>query len=87
MLTDPIYIVFRTLLSEKRVELGLTQVEVADRLKLPQSYVSKYENGERRLDFAEFLHVTKALGVDPVEFIKELLQRVEKQNVNTDRRL
>jgi len=68
------------------VKVGLTQVEVADRLSLSQSYVSKYENGERRLDLAEFLRVAEALGIDPVEFLQELLQRVKEQNVSPSKR-
>jgi len=87
MLTDPTYILFRKMLAEKRVEKGFTQVQVADRLRLPQSYVSKYENGERRIDIAEFLHVARALGIHPVEFLQELLRREEKQHVNPNGRL
>lgn len=68
------------------MKVGLTQVEVADRLSLSQSYVSKYENGERRLDLAEFLRVAEALGIDPVEFLQELLQRVKEQNVSPSKR-
>jgi ribosome-binding protein aMBF1 (putative translation factor) len=40
-------------LKEARVESGLSQQEVADKLGKPQSYVSKIESGERRLDVAE----------------------------------
>jgi transcriptional regulator with XRE-family HTH domain len=37
-----------------------------------QSFVSKYERGERRLDVVEFLDVAKALGVEPCKILKEL---------------
>ena len=40
-------------LKEARVEAGLSQQDVADKLGKPQSYVSKIESGERRLDVAE----------------------------------
>lgn len=50
------------LLRELRREAGLTQVEVAERLRVPQSFVSKYESGERRLDVVELKHVADALG-------------------------
>ncbi|HEX5889670.1 MAG TPA: helix-turn-helix transcriptional regulator, partial [Pyrinomonadaceae bacterium] len=53
---------FRELLREVRVRSKLTQTEVARRLGLPQSYVSKYETGERRLDFVETLFVCEVLG-------------------------
>jgi len=63
---------FRRLLIEARAGAGLTQVEVAERLSRPQSFVSKYENGERRLDVIEFLQVTRAIGVDAGRLIKKL---------------
>ena len=51
-----------TLLRELRREAGLTQVAVAERLQEPQSFVSKYESGEHRLDMIELRHVAEALG-------------------------
>ncbi|ORB47261.1 transcriptional regulator [Mycobacteroides saopaulense] len=51
-----------SVLRELRREAGLTQVEVAKRLDVPQSFVSKYESGERRLDVIELRHVAQALG-------------------------
>ena len=54
----------------------MTQEELARRLKRPQSFVSKYENGERRLDIVEFLHVARAIGVDPVDLLRELAERI-----------
>ncbi|GAB3130778.1 hypothetical protein GCM10027289_16110 [Tsukamurella serpentis] len=50
------------LLRQLRVDAGLTQVQVAERLGEPQSFVSKYESGERRLDVIELKHVVEALG-------------------------
>ncbi len=49
-------------LRELRRGAGLTQVEVAKRLDVPQSFVSKYESGERRLDVVELRHVAEAIG-------------------------
>lgn len=49
------------LLQRLRREAGLTQVEVAERLDVPQSFVSKYESGERRLDVIELRHVAEAI--------------------------
>jgi len=40
-------------LKKARIEVGLSQQEVADKLGKPQSYISKIESGERRLDVAE----------------------------------
>ena len=47
-----------------RQEAGLTQQQLADTLGKPQSYVSKYERGERRLDVIEFLEISSALKMD-----------------------
>ena len=63
---------FRELLVEARKKADLTQVELSSRLKRPQSFVSKYERGERRLDVVEFGEVARALGVDPVRFLAKL---------------
>jgi transcriptional regulator with XRE-family HTH domain len=60
-------------LIEARHAAGLTQAEVADKLSRPQSFVSKYEQGERRLDVIEFVAVCHALDVDPLEVLKSLM--------------
>lgn len=64
------YIKLRGQLSEARRLAGVTQAELASRLDRPQSYVSKFERGERRLDLVEFGDVAKALGIDPVRFLR-----------------
>ena len=58
------------MLRQARVDAGLTQVEVAKRLKVPQSFVSKYESGERRLDLVELRDVCQAVGVSLVDFVR-----------------
>jgi transcriptional regulator with XRE-family HTH domain len=68
----PEYAHFAARIVELRKEAGLTQVELAQRLGRPQSYVSKYERGERRLDVVEFLAVTRALGTDAAGLVAEL---------------
>ncbi len=60
------------LLIKARKDASLTQAEVADKLQRPQSYVSKYESGERRLDVVELLDLARAIGFDPVKLIKSL---------------
>ena len=44
----------------------------SDKLGVNQTYVSKYEKGERRLDLIEFLEIAEAVGFDPLDFIKRL---------------
>ena len=63
---------FKELLVAARRDAGLTQVQLAKKLRRPQSYVSKYERGERRLDVVEFLDVARAIDVDPIEFLREV---------------
>ena len=70
------YEVFRELLIQYRKNAGITQQSLAEKLNKPQSFVSKYESGERRLDVIEFLDVAEALQFDVYQFIKELEQSV-----------
>ncbi len=63
---------FRQMLVQARKDSGLTQVQLAERLARPQSFVSKVERGERRLDVVEFFEVARAIGIDPFAFLKTL---------------
>ena len=62
----------QALLRQVRVEAGLTQEEVARRLGRPQSFVSKYETGERRLDILELRRVCAVIGLPLQEFVRRL---------------
>jgi transcriptional regulator with XRE-family HTH domain len=62
----------RKLLKETRLDAGLTQVEVAAKLRVPQSYIAKIEQGERKISFIEVLDLCKALGIDAEDLIKLL---------------
>ena len=68
----PKYARFCELLIEERQRSGVTQTELAEELGRPQSFVSKYERGERRLDVVEFLEIAAVLGVEPCTFIAQL---------------
>jgi len=70
--------VLQVLLREIRQEAGLRQQDLATRLGEPQSFVSKYESGERRLDVLELRQITAALGVPLVEFIRRLEERLQE---------
>lgn len=60
-------------LSSKREILGITQEGLAKKLDRPQSFISKYENYERRLDVVEFLEICKILGVNPKEIFDKVI--------------
>lgn len=62
----------REALVAARTSAELTQEEVARRLARPQSFVSKYERGERRLDVVEFFDVAKAVGFEALGFLRDL---------------
>ncbi len=63
---SPRYARLTELLVQARLDAGLNQVELAARLSRPQSYVSKYESGERRLDVVEFIEAAEAIGCSAV---------------------
>jgi transcriptional regulator with XRE-family HTH domain len=60
-----------TLVAERK-RAGLTQSALARRLKRPQSFVAKVENGERRLDVVEFIRYAQALAVNPAKLLRKL---------------
>lgn len=64
-----------SLLIAAREKAGITQQELADRLGRPQSFVAKYEGGERRIDVVEFLFISHALGIDPARTVREVNAR------------
>ena len=51
---------------------GITQQELARRLGKPQSFVSKAEMGERRLDVVEFLHFMRAIEGEPHALLRDI---------------
>lgn len=62
------------LLREIRQEAGLTQATLADRLRQSQSYVSKYESGEQRLDLLEIEAICTVVGVPLAKFVERYLE-------------
>lgn len=66
------------LLVEQRKSAGLTQEELARRLRKPQSFVSKYENGQRRLDIVEFLAIANALDADPHPIVEKVRRGLKR---------
>ena len=62
--------VLLALLRQVRLEAGLRQADVAEKLGKPQSFVSNYESGERRLDLLELQVLCEALGVRLIDFVR-----------------
>lgn len=73
---DPRYEKFQSLLKDMRTRQGIRQQELAETLGRPQSYVSKYESGERNIDLIELIEITKALNIEPEVAISDLVSRL-----------
>lgn len=71
---SPHHLRLRELLIEARKAAGLTQDDVARRIKRPQSFIAKYEGGERRLDVIEFIAIVEALEREPTEIFEALVR-------------
>ena len=66
--------VFLELLRAARKGAGLTQQALAEKLGRPQSFVAKYESGERRIDVVEFVALARALDVSPVALLRRFVE-------------
>ncbi|MEP7156722.1 MAG: helix-turn-helix transcriptional regulator [Betaproteobacteria bacterium] len=62
----------RKLLIEQRSKAGLTQQAVADLLDRPQSFVSKYESGERDLSVIDLVEIAEAVGFDAGTLVRKV---------------
>jgi transcriptional regulator with XRE-family HTH domain len=56
-----------------RKAAGIPQQALAKKLGRPQSFVAKYEGGERRIDVVEFVAIARALGADPVKLFRDFV--------------
>ncbi len=63
----------RLFLIEKRKKAGLTQADVAAKLKRYQSFVASVETGQRKLDVVQLIAFAEAIGFDPREAIKRMM--------------
>ena len=70
------YKVFTTLLRESREKAGLTQAALAEKVRQSQSYISKWERGELRLDLVQLGELCRAMGVSLSAFVIEF-ERVQ----------
>lgn len=79
----PDYLALRQALKELRQECGLTQVQLAEKLNKPQSFVAKFENGDRNLDFLEVIAVCTACQINLSDF-EERLKKLTKTNTTNN---
>lgn len=70
------YEAFLHSLISARKTAAMTQRELATLLGKPQSFVSKYERRERRLDVVEFVKIAKVIGIDPCRIVREIEKRM-----------
>ncbi|TCV92129.1 helix-turn-helix protein [Luteibacter rhizovicinus] len=68
------YQLFIAALREARLAADVTQSELADRIGNTQTFVSKVERGERRLDLVETVEICEALSVNPITFLETYLE-------------
>ncbi|REJ82664.1 MAG: XRE family transcriptional regulator [Planctomycetota bacterium] len=73
------YVVLLGLLRESRQHAGLTQVQLAERLGQSQSFVSKIERGETRLDLIQLRTICHSIGTTLQEFVVALEARLSSQ--------
>ncbi len=62
------------ILVKSREQAGLTQRDLAARLKRPHSFIGRIEAGERRVDVIEFIEITRVMGLDPNHLFAKLLE-------------
>lgn len=72
----PEYQAFLKCLQDSRQKAGLTQQDLAKRLKQTQSFVSKCERGERRVDLVELRSFCRAMNIPLLQFVKEFEKKI-----------
>lgn len=63
---------------QARLDSELTQQEMAKALKKPQSFISKYESGERKINVVEFIEICKVLKLDSSNLLKQIERKIDE---------
>ena len=74
--TEANYTIFLHFIRQARIKSGLTQLEIAQSLNKPQSFVSKYEAGDRKLNIIEYLEICRVLKIDSSSFLKDIERKI-----------
>jgi transcriptional regulator with XRE-family HTH domain len=69
------YVTVGNALADARQRAGLTQEQLARRLRKPQSFVSSYERGQRRVDILELIRIVEALAGNPIDVVEDIMRR------------
>lgn len=76
LIYEPEYRILIQCLKDYRVQSNMTQQELAMHLGFSQSYVCKYEQSQKRLDFLEVRNICIALGISLAEFVSDYEERL-----------
>lgn len=71
-------LIITELLYRLRMGAGITQQQLSVILNVPQSYISKIETGERRIDLIELREICKALNSNLIEFVTMLEKELDE---------
>jgi ribosome-binding protein aMBF1 (putative translation factor) len=72
------YSVLLGILKEAREQAGMTQVQLADKLSQSQSFVSKFERGDRRIDLIQLRTICQILGLSLGEFVERMEREITR---------
>lgn len=72
-------VVLGSVIADARKRRGLKQLEIAARLDLPASYLSKIEKGTRRVDVIELIRIAEAMEMDPADLITEVRRALDRR--------
>jgi transcriptional regulator with XRE-family HTH domain len=73
------YSAFLKVITSIRLSKKISQKQLAEKLGANQSFVSKFESGERRVDLLELRQICSALDISLLDFVRELEKEIDRQ--------